>query len=107
MAVKDINFASFKSEVLDSKEPAVVDFYAPWCGPCRMMGPAFEELAAEMPQVKFFKINIDENEELVTGLNIQSVPTLMIFRDGELTARQSGAMNRELLKGYIESNALY
>ena len=84
--------ANFDVDVLKSSEPVVVDFWAEWCGPCRMIGPSLEEIASEMKgKVKIAKLNIDENPAVASKLGIRSIPTLMVFKDGKLAAQKTGA----------------
>ena len=82
----------------------LVDFWATWCGPCRMVAPIIEELAAEMPNVTFAKIDVDENPEVAMGLRINSIPTLMLFKDGELVERVIGARPKADIKQLIEAH---
>ncbi len=82
---------NFQEEVLNSEKPVLVDFWAPWCGPCRMVGPILEEIAQERPDVKVCKINVDEEEELASRFRVVSIPTLMVFRDGAVAERTTGA----------------
>lgn len=86
---------NFAQEVLQSDRPVLVDFWATWCGPCRMMAPVVEELAAEHPEYKFGKINVDEQPELAGEYRIMSIPTLMVFRGGQATAVKVGVTPKE------------
>jgi thioredoxin 1 len=93
----------FESEVLKSEKPVIVDFWAEWCGPCRILGPRFEELSKEMTKVKFVKLNVDENQGTAAEYGIRSIPTLLIFKDGEVAGNIVGALPKEMLKAKIES----
>ncbi|MEM4633603.1 MAG: thioredoxin [Candidatus Anstonellaceae archaeon] len=83
----------------------LVDFWAPWCGPCRMLGPIIEQLSGEMKGVKFAKVNVDEQPELAEKFGISSIPTLVLFKNGKPTATRIGASSKEALKEWISSNA--
>ena len=93
---------NFDSEVLQSDKPVFVDFWAPWCGPCKMMSPIVEELAAEMPNIAIAKVNVDEEQDLAQRYNILSIPTFMVFKGGQVVDQFSGAMSKEMLKSRIE-----
>ncbi|MCL4363789.1 thioredoxin [Patescibacteria group bacterium] len=95
MAVNHIDQNSFQKEVLDFKGLVLVDFYADWCGPCKMTGPIIEELAGELKDMKFVKINVDENQQLTSNYQIFSIPTFMIFKDGQVVNQFVGAMGKE------------
>jgi thioredoxin 1 len=94
--------ANFKSEVLESKQPVLVDFYADWCGPCRAVAPVVEDLAAELDgRLKVVKVNVDENEQLSLDYGVQSIPTLLLFQNGQEAERVIGFLPKAQLLGKI------
>ena len=98
--------ASFPRQVGRSDIPVVVDFWAPWCAPCRMMAPAFEQAAAQLePRVRLAKLNTEEAPSLAAQYNIRSIPTLAVFRSGREVARQMGALGGPQLVQWIQANA--
>ncbi len=105
MATAKVTDASFEADVLKSSEPVVVDFWAEWCGPCKMIGPSLEEIATEMQgKVKIAKVNVDENPGVAGKLGIRSIPTLMLFKDGKLAAQKVGAAPKGELVKWINSS---
>jgi thioredoxin 1 len=96
--------SSFETDVINSSEPVVVDFWAEWCGPCRMIGPALEEIATEMKgKVKIAKLNVDENPGVAGKYGIRSIPTLMVFKDGKQVATKTGASPKSELHRWISA----
>ena len=96
---------SFQAEVLDAAEPVVVDFWAEWCGPCKMIAPSLDEISNEMAgKVKVAKVNIDENPEIAAQYGIRSIPTLMIFKGGEVADMKVGAAPKTALSAWIGGN---
>ena len=105
MGVSKVSDKDFETEVLQSTQPVVVDFWAEWCGPCRMIAPALEEIAGTMNgKVKIVKLNVDENPATAAKYGIMSIPTLMLFKNGELASRQVGAAPKQKLEQWITSS---
>jgi thioredoxin 1 len=90
MAVKHLTVENFEDEVLKQEQPVLVDFWAPWCGPCKMLSPIVDELAEELTQVKICKVNIDEQIELAEKYRVMTIPTLLVFNEGNLTNTSIG-----------------
>ena len=91
MAAININQNNFHDEVMNSQKPVLLDFWASWCGPCRMVGPILDEIAQEREDIKVCKINVDEEPELANEFQIMSIPSLMVVRDGKVVSRSAGA----------------
>lgn len=102
MAVVNITNANFKEEVLESDKKVLVDFWAPWCGPCRMVSPIVEEIAAENSAIKVAKINIDEQPQLASQYGVMSIPTLMVFENGDIADKAVGARNKSFILQMLE-----
>jgi thioredoxin 1 len=102
MAVTD---ASFEQDVLKSDTPVVVDFWAEWCGPCRTIAPALEEIAAEMgDKVRIAKVNVDENPGAPSRYGVRGIPTLILFKDGKVLSNKVGAAPKSAISAWIEEN---
>ena len=91
MSVINISKSNFHNEVVLSERPVLLDFWAPWCGPCRMVGPILEEIAAERPDIKVGKVNVDEQPELAGQFSVMSIPTLVVIKKGKVVNQAAGA----------------
>jgi thioredoxin 1 len=101
--VMEVTDSSFKSEVIDSPIPVLVDFWAPWCGPCRMVAPVVEDLSEEMAgKVKFTKVNVDDNQAIAAQYGIMAIPSLLIFKGGQVAQQHVGALSKPALKGLLD-----
>ena len=104
MATKAVNDDSFAAEVLQSDKPVLVDFWADWCGPCKMIGPSLEEISDELSdRVRIVKMDIMESTEVPPRYNVQSIPLMVLFKNGEPVAQKLGAAPKSQLKGWLES----
>jgi len=104
MATKTVTDASFQADVLDSDKPVLVDFWADWCGPCKMIAPALEEISDELAdQVTIAKMDIMENPEVAGQVGVQSIPLMVLFKNGKPVAQKLGAAPKSQLKGWLES----
>ena len=104
MSTKAVTDATFASEVLGSSKPVLVDFWADWCGPCKMIAPALEEISEELAdKLEIAKVDIMENTDIASQFGVQSIPLLMLFKDGKAVAQKLGAAPKSQLKGWLES----
>ena len=105
MAVGKVSDATFEADVLKSAEPVVVDFWAEWCGPCRMIAPALEEISNELgDKVTVAKLNIDENPDIPGRYGVRGIPTMLLFKGGQPVAQKVGAAPRSQIQQWLESN---
>lgn len=95
MSAIHIDQNNFHAEVIDSDKPVLLDFWAPWCGPCRMVGPLVEEIAGERADIKVGKVNVDEERELAARFQITSIPTLMVIKNGRIVSQAMGARPKQ------------
>lgn len=103
--IKAITDATFDQDVLNSTKPVIIDFWAEWCGPCRALAPVFEEVAASHSEsLVFGKINVDESPQVPSKYGVMSIPTLIIFKNGQVEAVKMGALSKSQLIAFIESN---
>lgn len=106
MATVKVSDASFSEDVLQSSTPVLVDFWAEWCGPCKQIGPALEDISEEMgDRMKIAKVNIDESPDTPGKFHVRGIPTLMIFKDGQVVATKVGAMTKSKLTEWVEEHA--
>jgi len=104
MTTVKVSDDDFESSVLEAGQPVLVDFWAEWCGPCKMIAPALEEIAADMgAKIKVAKINIDDNPQTPAKYGVRGIPTLMIFKDGQVAATKVGALAKSQLEQWVES----
>ncbi len=100
--VHEVTDSNFQAEVIESETPVLVDFWAPWCGPCRVIAPALEEIVEERDDLRIVKLNVDDNQQTAARYNVLSIPTLILFRNGEVAHQIIGAMPKKRLVQEIE-----
>ena len=101
-AVTEVSDANFQAEVIESSEPVLVDFWAPWCGPCRIVAPHLEELAGERDDVRVVKLNVDDNPQTAATFQVMSIPTLLLFKNGQVAHQIVGALPKNRLLQELE-----
>jgi thioredoxin 1 len=103
--IKHISDASFEADVLQSTQPVLVDYWAEWCGPCKMIAPILDEMATTYTgKLQITKMNVDENREIPAQFGIRGIPTLMLFKDGKLAATKVGALSKSQMAAFIDDN---
>lgn len=101
MSAVNINKLNFQAEVMNSEKPVLLDFWAPWCGPCRMVVPIIEEIAKERADIKVGKVNVDEQPELASQFGVMSIPTLVVMKDGKIVNQAMGARPKNAILGML------
>jgi thioredoxin 1 len=104
-AIIQITKDNFESEVINSDKPVLIDFWAEWCGPCRMVAPVLDELAVEQEGVRIAKVNVDQNQELAMQFQVSSIPTFVLVKNGQVADRMLGAMSKSAFEDFISRNA--
>lgn len=102
MLVQNMNRENFQAEVLESDKPVLIDFWASWCGPCRMVSPIVDEIAQERPDVKVVKVNVDQEQELALQFGVMSIPTLVVMKDGKVVDQAVGVRPKEQILDLLE-----
>jgi thioredoxin 1 len=99
------NEDELNSQVIESEKVTVIDFWAPWCGPCKMFGPVFERVSEDVTEVQFVKVNVDEAQDIAQKYQVMSIPTILLIKGGEVVAEKAGAMSDDDLKTWIADNS--
>ena len=100
--LSEVTDSNFQAEVIESETPTLVDFWAPWCGPCRVVGPVLEELAEERDDLKIVKLNVDDNQQTAAQYQVLSIPTMILFRDGQEAKKLIGALPKKKIIEQLE-----
>ncbi len=98
----EVTDANFQAEVIESEKPVLVDFWAPWCGPCRVVAPVLEEIAGEREDLRIVKLNVDDNQQTAASFDVLSIPTLILFRNGQAVKKVIGAYPKKKLEAELE-----
>jgi thioredoxin 1 len=100
--LQDVSDANFQAEVIESETPVLVDFWAPWCGPCRVVAPVLEEIAGERPDLRIVKLNVDDNQQTAAAFDVLSIPTMILFKNGQVAKKIVGAYPKRKLEAELE-----
>ncbi len=101
-SITDVTDTNFQAEVIESDQPVLVDFWAPWCGPCRVVGPVLEEIASERDDLRIVKLNVDDNQQTAANFEVLSIPTLILFKNGQVAKKVIGAYPKKRLEAELE-----
>ena len=101
-SITEVTDTNFQAEVIESDQPVLVDFWAPWCGPCRVVGPVLEEIASERDDLRIVKLNVDDNQQTAANFEVLSIPTLILFKDGQVAKKVIGAYPKKRLEAELE-----
>ncbi len=101
-SITEVTDSNFQAEVIESETPTLVDFWAPWCGPCRVVAPVLEEMDAERADLRIVQLNVDDNQQTAAQYEVLSIPTLILFKDGEIAKKVIGAMPKRRLEAELE-----
>ena len=100
--INDVNDGNFQAEVIEHEKAVLVDFWAPWCGPCRVVAPVLEEIASERPDLRIVKLNVDDNQQTAAAFDVLSIPTMILFKNGQVAKKIVGAYPKRKLEAEIE-----
>ena len=101
-SITEVTDTNFQAEVIESDQPVLVDFWAPWCGPCRVIAPSLEEIAAERDDLRIVKLNVDDNQQTAANFEVLSIPTLILFKNGQVAKKVIGAYPKKRLEAELE-----
>lgn len=101
-SITEVTDTNFQAEVIESDQPVLVDFWAPWCGPCRVVGPVLEEIASERDDLRIVKLNVDDNQQTAASFEVLSIPTLILFKNGQVAKKVIGAYPKKRLEAELE-----